>query len=487
MTAAPVDVLEVRDGFETLIGRRRHVVVAVSGGADSMALMHLLAAWRARADRAEPILSVATVDHGLRSESVAEAAFVAAAAQRLGLAHVTLHWPGPHPGSGLQAAAREARYRLLIDHAKALGASGIALAHSADDQAETFLMRLMRGSGLEGLAAMRSESWREGIALVRPLLALPKLRLMATLQAAGHRWIEDPSNADERFERVRIRKFLTLAAEIGLTAEKIALSARRLGDAETGLRCLLDEVAQSRAAGAAVAPPPRGEGAGAIPPAAVPPPPPRGGGESCTGLYAETLVGDLGATEYLAARTLRQLIRWYGGAAREPELAQLEQLAALLRNHKARRECGGLTLGGCKIELLGDRHDRVRIYREGAGENIAPVPLVPGRTLEWDGGRFSIRVEPHARCGARVEALGLARWARLKKDVPALEALRWPAAAAATLPVIVRLQDIVGSPAVPTLLNRMAVDGEALHAARRAFEVAAEEGVQVQFRDAPDW
>lgn len=464
MTAAPLGASEVADGFEALLGKHGRVVVAVSGGADSTALMHLLAAWRGSAGRPAPLLSVATVDHGLRPGSAAEAAAVASAAARLGLAHVTLRWPGPHPGTGVQSAAREARYRLLVDHAKAVGADAIALAHTADDQAETLLMRLARGSGIEGLASMRAETMREGVALVRPLLAVSKARLVATLAASGQPWIEDPSNADERFERVRIRKFLTQAAEFGLTAEKIALSARRLAGAEESLRVLHAAT-------------PGGEEGGSGPAA----------GGAHAGLYAEMAVSRLGATGYVVARTLRQLIRWYGGAAREPELAQIEQLATLVRNDKARQECVGLTLGGCKIELLGDRHDRVRIYREGAGENIVPAPLEPGRTLEWDGGRFSIRVDPHAKTGARAEALGLARWVRLKKEVPGLEAMRWPAAAAATLPVVLRAQEIVGHPTVSPSLDRLAPDEEVLRAVRWTFDASGEQGFHVHFRDAPDW
>ncbi len=459
MTAVPLDAGEVAGGFEALLGKHAHAVIAVSGGADSTALMHLLAAWREGTRRAAPLLSVATVDHGLRPESAAEAAAVAAAAKRLGLAHATLRWLGPHPGTGVQSAAREARYRLLVDHARALGADCIALAHTADDQAETLLMRLARGSGIEGLSAMRAETTREGVTLVRPLLAFPKARLMATLRAGDHAWLEDPSNADERFERVRVRAFLAQAADIGLTAGKIALSARRLADAEESLRVL--HGARDRLGGVNR-------------PA---------DGEMISAVCADLPVSRLGGTAYVVARTLRQLIRLYGGAAREPELAQLEDLAGLLRDEHARRGCGGLTLGGCKIELLGEGHERIRVYREGAGAGIAPVPAEPGIVLEWDGGRFRIAVASDVPPGAMVETLGMTRWAWLRRALPELETLRWPAAAAATLPVIVRGEAVAAWPALAVAAPREA----ALSAAWRAFDPPSEPGFQAFFRDVPAW
>lgn len=225
-----------RDGPESPFGslvQAGSIVAAVSGGPDSIALMHLLARWSA-AGNGPPIL-VATVDHGLRPESAAEADFVAREAAALGLSHRTLLWTGEKPRTGLQEAARDARYRLLVRHAREEGATHLATAHTQDDQAETVLMRLARGSGLTGLAGMRRERDRDGVRHVRPLLDWPKASLLRLCEAQGWRFVTDPSNADERFARVRWRGLMPLLAAEGLTAERLARLSDRMGRADEAL------------------------------------------------------------------------------------------------------------------------------------------------------------------------------------------------------------------------------------------------------------
>jgi tRNA(Ile)-lysidine synthase len=209
------------------------IVVAVSGGPDSIALMHLLARWRAQTSG--PPLIIATVDHGLRRESSEEAAFVAREAAALGLAHRTLAWTGDKPRTGLQEAAREARYRLLVDLARVEGASHIVTAHTLDDQAETVLMRMGRGSGLAGLAGMRPERDRDGIRHARPLLACPKASLVGVCKREGWPFVTDPSNRNDAFARVRWRKLMPALAAEGLTAERLARLAKRAARAEEAL------------------------------------------------------------------------------------------------------------------------------------------------------------------------------------------------------------------------------------------------------------
>ena len=160
------------------------LVLAVSGGPDSTALLALAARWRASL-KGGPALIAVTVDHGLRPESVKEANAVKRQARELGVRHRTLRWTGVKPKTGLQEAAREARYRLLSAEAAKAGARMVLTAHTLDDQAETVLLRLARGSGLTGLAAMARESSMFGTRVVRPLLALPKARLIATLNKLG--------------------------------------------------------------------------------------------------------------------------------------------------------------------------------------------------------------------------------------------------------------------------------------------------------------
>jgi len=181
-----------------------------------------------------PVL-VATVDHGLRPESAEEAAFVAREAANLGLSHRTLAWTGEKPRTGIQEAAREARYRLLVRCAREEGASHLVTAHTRDDQAETVLMRLARGSGLTGLSGMRQDRDRDGIRHVRPLLGWPKETLLDLCRTQGWRFVSDPSNADERFERVRWRRIMPLLAAEGLTAERLVRFSERMRQADEAL------------------------------------------------------------------------------------------------------------------------------------------------------------------------------------------------------------------------------------------------------------
>jgi tRNA(Ile)-lysidine synthase len=223
--SAPVSLAEAGAAFEGL-SQEKALLVALSGGPDSVALLALLAAWVQMPGR--PALHAATVDHGLRPEAAEEAAAVAALCAALGVGHATLRWEGLKPASGLQAAARRARYALLAEEARRLGGATLVTAHTLDDQAETMLMRLAHGSGPAGLAGMRERSEVNGIALVRPLLGFSKARLVATTEARGLPFFSDPSNADRRFERVRWREALPVLAGQGLTAERLARLAERM-------------------------------------------------------------------------------------------------------------------------------------------------------------------------------------------------------------------------------------------------------------------
>lgn len=215
------------------------IVLAVSGGPDSTALLWLAARWR-KALRRGPTLVAVTVDHGLRPEAKAEARAVRKLADSLGIAHRTLRWRGAKPKTGLQAVARLARYDLLAKAARRSGASHIMTAHSRDDQAETVLMRLSRGSGIGGLAAMMRETAlpigaARGLMLARPLLDVPKARLVATLEAHGIGFSDDASNDDPRFTRVRWRALMPALAAEGLDARALSRLSRRAARAEEAL------------------------------------------------------------------------------------------------------------------------------------------------------------------------------------------------------------------------------------------------------------
>src|SRR5689334_16319964 len=162
--------------------------------------MVLAARWRKSRKRGPKLVAV-TIDHGLRPEAKAEAAAVKKLARSLAVAHQTLRWTGPKPRTGIQEAARRARYRLLGGASQKAGGVPVLTAHTRDDQAETVLFRMMRGSGVAGLAGMRAGSLlpgfeRDKIALFRPLLDVTKARLVATLKAERIAYAEDPSNRD---------------------------------------------------------------------------------------------------------------------------------------------------------------------------------------------------------------------------------------------------------------------------------------------------
>jgi tRNA(Ile)-lysidine synthase len=234
LTAADIEALFIP------LARAKTLLVAVSGGPDSTALLLMAAEWAKRRGRTR--IEAATVDHGLRPESAEEAKTVAALCARLGVAHRILQWTGAKPSSRLQERAREARYRLLADHAKAIGADALLTAHHADDQAETVLFRLLRGSGVAGLRGIELTTKRDGMTIVRPLVGLRKRELIAFAEARRAPFVDDPSNADPRFARTRLRALLARLGEEGLEAEALDRLARRAGETEQALAHLTAEV-----------------------------------------------------------------------------------------------------------------------------------------------------------------------------------------------------------------------------------------------------
>ena len=236
--AAPLSVAEGISLFADLISAPA-LVLAISGGPESTALLVLAARWRA-ALRTGPELIAVTVDHGLRPASAREARAVKRLAARLGVRHRTLTWTGQKPKTGLQEAARAVRYRLLAAAARGAGANHVLTGHTLDDQAETVLLRMARGSGPSGLCAMARVTALEDLALVRPLLDVPKARLIVTLDAVGMSFVDDPSNRDPRFTRARLRGLMPALAAEGLDAERLVLLARRLRRAEATIELAVE-------------------------------------------------------------------------------------------------------------------------------------------------------------------------------------------------------------------------------------------------------
>jgi len=306
-------------GLETLPG----LILAVSGGPDSTALLVLAARWAKRLKRAPGLLAV-TVDHGLRPQAAREANAVKRLARRLGVAHRTMRWRGRKPRTGLQEAARIARYRLLAEAAGREGYAHVLTAHTLDDQAETVLFRLARGSGVLGLAGMAQAaplpaSGDSTIFLVRPFLHVPKQRLIATLKTARIAYADDPTNRDPRFARPRLRLLMPALAREGLDARGLARLAMRMRRVEATLAVAVE------AARAALAPQPW---------------PPRGPIVFETAHFARL-------PAEVALRLLGQAIA-HAGDEGPVELAKLEELYEALRQAQSRLR---RTLAGALVTL----------------------------------------------------------------------------------------------------------------------------------------
>lgn len=362
-----------------------HLAVATSGGADSMALALLAAGWARQqgARQQGAAVTALTIDHGLRAGSAAEAGQVAAWLRSRGIAHAVLAWQGTKPRHGIQAAAREARYRLLTDWCHAHRVADLVLAHHQDDQAETYLMRLARGSGPTGLAAMAAVTVRDGVRLLRPFLGIPKERLRATLRAHGQEWIEDPANADPRYGRTAVRQSLVRLAAEGVPAAHFAETARAFGRARA---------AEERATGALLA---------------------RHATLDPAGFCWLGSAGSALTPGALTPAALAHVLGVVGGRPFPPEREAL----ARLHGWAGSATGGSRTLHGC---ILTKRAGRLLICREA--RTIGASTIAIGEEIRWDN-RFLARLasgDPGVRY--EVGGLGAANWpgvrARATRSVP---------------------------------------------------------------------
>jgi len=367
--------------------------IALSGGGDSTALTVIAAEWARATGRR---LEAATMDHGLRAEAAAEAADAARLCEARGLAHMTLSWQAPPAPGNLQAEARAARHALIAEWAAARGLAAVLLGHTRDDVAETLLLRLARGSGVDGLAAMAERVRFAGALWLRPCLGVTRAALRAVLRAEGIGWAEDPSNDDLRFDRAKARAALAALAPLGLGVEGLAQTADRLARQRIALEAARARLARlARQWGAC------GEASLAIP--------------QLEAAEEDTALGVL-------ADTLMQI----SGAPYRPRFEALERLWASLREPGFR----GQTLGGVLVRRDGTQ---AMLMRELAAVASA-LPLGPDRL--WDR-RWRIRAEgpwPAAEIGALGEA-GLAEIAAIGGETNRPPG--WPAAprtARATVP-----------------------------------------------------
>jgi tRNA(Ile)-lysidine synthase len=372
---SPVAPEEFASAAAPLFGRGC-IALAVSGGADSLALMHLANEWCRREGRELPL--AVTVDHGLRSSSAEEARDVHTWAQQAGIQHTTLKWQHDGPTANLQSVARQARYSLIGNWMRTTAVETLATGHTADDQAETFLMRLARGSGLEGLSGMKAlgpfpSATQTGLMMARPLLGFSHARLVETLRARNLPWIEDPSNDDMRFLRVQVRKLMPQLASLGITAGRLTDTAAHLSRANSLVGDLAREIEEQAV-------------------------------EAWPWGYVLLDARRLGnAPEELACRVLARTLKAVGGAEYPPEFSQTMSVLEWLRDPEG---VAGRTLGGCRLARRPE--GRVLVCREDAAlERDDPVCIVrAGEAAIWDG-RFSVHVPTEAGPGEfQVKAVG---------------------------------------------------------------------------------
>lgn len=353
--------------------------IAVSGGGDSTALLILSADWaRARG----VALQAVTVDHGLRPAAAAEAESVARLCAALDVPHAILRWQDREGRGNLMQRARQARQALIAGWAAERGLRAVALGHTMEDQAETLLLNLARGSGVDGLSAMPDLRRDGGLIWLRPLLGQRREALRGLLRARGIGWAEDPSNDDPRFDRVRLRQAIPA---LGLDVPRLAATARRMQEA----RAVLEEVAAAAA------------------------------GRLCRLSGGDLLVDPAIRTEpaEIRGRILSRALAWIGGGGLRPRRDDLSRLEARLA------EGAGGTLAGCLVTM----GDAIRIAPEPA--RVGPLTAVPPGP--WDG-RWRFHAAEKWPGGALIRALGEAGLAQR----PGWRGAGLPRASALTLPAL---------------------------------------------------
>ncbi len=390
----------------------RKIAVALSGGPDSLALLLHAARW-AKRRKGGSVLAL-TVDHGLRAEAADEARQAGVQARALGVSHRILRWTGAKPSHGIQAAAREARYALMAQACREEGVGELLLAHHLEDQAETFLLRLARGSGVDGLSAMAATRDYDGQAprlrLLRPLLDVPRARLAASVAKAGLTPAQDPSNEDDRYERVRLRRTLPQLAEIGLDAATLARSAERMARAREALDGEAERFISIHADltdwGSAL-------------------------------IESEALTD---AFDEIALRVLSRLGRAVGGGAWPLRDEALRAILDAIRSGGLGR---GRTLSGCKFAVKGRG---IAVTRELAAARAAPpVALLPGGEGVWDG-RFRVFLPeaPVRRGGYRADLLGAEGLKSLRAE--GVELPDVPAQVLAAMPALFAGKRLIAAP-----------------------------------------
>lgn len=371
----------------------RRIGVAVSGGGDSVALLALVTAF-ARDHDIE--VHVITVDHGLRANTQTEIRLVTDLCAQFGCAHHVEYWSGWDGGGNLQDRARAARYELIADWAQGNEISVVMLGHTANDQAETLMMRLSRGAGVDGLSAMTARSVRSGITWVRPLLNVQRRDLRHFLQRQDLQWIEDPSNEDRDFERIRMRDALNLLEPLGFSVSNLTKVAENMAHARTALNWQTFLIARDLVS-------------------------------IERGTVRIAMDGYRVLPTEISRRLLVHSLMWLSGSEYPPRRAAVEQAQLAIR------ESTGTTLAGCQIVRDGNAFWVFREYNAVRSESVNVGDV-------WDN-RWYVE-GPEDDPALRVSALGADGLAQIDD----WRALGLPRAAILSTPAVFEGNTLIAAP-----------------------------------------
>ncbi len=419
--------------LETLLGmsgQEGPVAVAVSGGSDSVAAALLT---KSVADRLKIPVVALTVDHGLRAESAGEAKTVGGWMAGHGIDHHVLKWKGPYPKSGIQMAAREARYSLLQEKCEALGITRLILGHQQEDQLETMLMRLSKGSGVQGLSVMKPLSERNGLSLLRPFLDVKRARLREYLEFHSQPWLDDPSNENPAFTRTRLGDILKSVTDLpGSSQATLALSASRLRRAEQALEVMT--------------------------------------GQALSGLAVISPFGFVSfrhdfyqqMPDEIAIRFLHRLFIFVRGSGAGPALTALEKLLDRIRRDRTFKTA---TLYGCQFRFF--KGDWL-ICREPGRKGLPVMELTPLTDKHWDD-RFII-LDHHQETTAApksaltVQRIGSDGWRLIKESAIPSGVRELPAIVRKNLPAVWSGDELFSAPL-------FSYDSKAMGIAQGRFEM----------------
>lgn len=399
------------------------IAVAVSGGSDSLALCLLANDWCCQNN----ILMIAlTVDHGLRPEAAIEANKVTAWLSGRDIPHRILKWNGPYPTSGIQSKARKARYDLMLTECASEQIDALLLGHQLEDQLETLLLRLSKGSGLSGLAAMSLISYRNKMKLVRPLLAMPRLRLRTYLKECKQDWFDDPSNENPIYTRTKLGSVLKAVSDLpGSDLQTVALASARLQRADDALDQITSDFLSDQAVISEF------------------------GFVTIEKQFFEVMPLEI------AIRFLDRIFTFVRGIGEKPSLSALEKLIGDLKEKdgvKAR------TLSGCQFAQF---HAGWIICREAGRTGLPTLVMDSNKPICWDD-RFVIVDHETGETGFQnsefeVGVMGESGWATLKEVNPGISCLKLPDIVQKNLPAIWKKDQLIAAPLFSYEFGRLGI------------------------------